>query len=188
MGLGCSRGEWDDYEWFAFDDVAAASLESLPADTAARVESLWDLDGATRVLLCDLDNLRADSARLRSRLAIAVALARTAHVAAFAGQSDAVERSRAALAEFGDSALAVGTGRNAADHELLRVADAVDAPAPHFIVMSNDGIFAGVAARGALTVVSPGAAALSQRLVTAAVRVVDLDELVCRPADELAVA
>jgi hypothetical protein len=167
MGLGSDRSEWDDVEWFDLDTVSATP----PLD------HVWAESGGVRVLLCDLDNLRADPTRLRARMKVAVALARTADVRAFAGQEDAVRRNESALAAYADYVIAVGAERDAADHALLAVAAQVHATKVQFVVMSNDGIFASLAARGPLTVVSPGAAALSDRLEAAAVKVVDVDRL-----------
>jgi hypothetical protein len=47
----------------------------------------------------------------------------------------------------------------------------------HVVVLSNDGIFASLADRARLTVLSPGADALSDRLRDAADDVVDLTRL-----------
>lgn len=179
MGLGDgANAEWQDYEWFdphldrdADGDIALVTLESLER------EGVWQPGTATRVLLVDLDNIRVASAHLRSRVLLAVALARQADVAVFAGQRGSVERARSALQEYGEKALEVGRGRDEADMALLdAVADTGDQDA-QFVVFSNDGVFARLAMRGPLTVVSPGAGALSDQLSEAAERVIDLQML-----------
>ena len=67
--------------------------------------------------------------------------------------------------------------RGEADEVLLDAARAVRADNVEFVVISNDGIFATLADRGRLTVLSPGVEALSDRLAQAAARVVDLPAL-----------
>lgn len=163
MGLGCARGEWDDFEWFALH--------------AADDDGVWVDDEAARVLLCDLDNLRADPERLAARMRVAVELARQADVVAFAGQAGSVSRCIDLLAEFRDHVLGVGADRNAADYALLDAADQHRGAHVQFVVMSNDGIFARLALRGALTVVSPRPEAASSRLTKAARAVLDVSEL-----------
>jgi hypothetical protein len=178
MGLG--DGGWTDIEWFSLDDVA-----DDPAGDALLAwfteHPLWADDDTERVLLVDLDNVRAAATRLKARLAVTVALARDSHYAAFAGQPAAVERSRPLLAVFGAGALAVGGGADEADWALLDAAEAAVARADgqrlQFIVVSNDNIFARLAGRGRLRVVSPGGQALSDQLRDAADQVVDLAEL-----------
>ncbi|SDQ32869.1 hypothetical protein [Quadrisphaera sp. DSM 44207] len=141
---------------------------------------LWvDAPGA-RVLLVDLDNLRAGPARWRARMAAVVTLARQADTAHLAGQEGAVERARPHLAEFADRAVAVPDGSDLADHVLLdaAAADADAARGPvQVVVVSNDGIFADLASRGPLVVLSPGVDALSDRLDDAATDVLDLAAL-----------
>lgn len=179
MGLGGGPGEWDDYEWFRLADLAApppAPL-TLALQRWAHDTPLWAADGGSRVLLVDLDNIRADPVRLRARLALLLVLARRADHAAFAGQRGAVLRSRPWLEEFGSSAVAVREGPDAADRVLLAAAAEVRDTSVQFVVASNDGIFASLAARGPVTLLSPGSEALSDRLRAAAVQVVDLPEL-----------
>jgi hypothetical protein len=176
MGLGTERDPWEDFEWFdpgALDDAdlepfVEAGLDSLLTDP------LWHPGDATRVLLVDLDNIRVEPARLRARLAMAVALARKSDFASFAGQRDSVTRALPTLEEFAVQAIAVGGGHNEADDALLDFADGVDAVNIQFVVISNDGIFATLAMRGPLIVLSPGAEALSSRLEEAAERVIDM--------------
>ncbi len=179
MGLGDGETEeWRDYEWFdpqLYRDVegeaALATLASLER------EGVWQPGSATRVLLVDLDNIRVASAQLRSRVLLAVALARQADVAVFAGQRGSVDRARSALQEFAEATVEVGRGRDEADYALLdAVADSGDGDA-QYVVFSNDGVFARLAMRGPLTVVSPGAGALSDQLSEAAERVIDLQLL-----------
>ena len=67
-------------------------------------------------------------------------------------------------------------GSDLADHVLLDAAAEVPGRA-QFVVLSNDWIFAGLAERGPLTVLSPGGDALSDRLRGAATRIVDLAAL-----------
>jgi len=164
MGLGCARSEWDDFEWFALH----ADDDNAPP--------IWSDDDSTRVLLCDLDNLRADPRRLAARIRVAVELAQAADVVLFAGQAESVRRS-GVPAEFRDEVITVGSGRDAADHALLTVAERVRGGPLQFVVMSNDGIFARLALRGPLGVVSPTVVRASIRLVKAAHTLVDVGEL-----------
>src|SRR5215210_7500044 len=176
MGLGGGESPWDDYEW--------VRLADLPQDPDAplaealvrwvRDNPLWLEDGSTRVLLVDLDNLRAEPVRLRARLSAVVELARQADVASFAGQEGSVARAKPWLAEFARDAQAVGGGSDEADWALLDAAEAVTDFPLQFLVVSNDWIFAGLARRGPLILLSPGADALSDRLRDAASRIVDL--------------
>jgi uncharacterized LabA/DUF88 family protein len=71
----------------------------------------------------------------------------------------------------------VADGSDLADLVLLDAADALRDDAVQVIVLSNDGIFASLADRARLTVLSPGADALSDRLRDAADEVVDLTRL-----------
>jgi hypothetical protein len=82
------------------------------------------------------------------------------------------------LEEFRDQAMAVGPGRNAADHALLASADRITGRHVQFVVMSNDGIFARLALRGDLTIVSPSPPEASIRLVRAARVMFDVRDLV----------
>ncbi|MDQ1586415.1 MAG: hypothetical protein QOH80_1780 [Actinomycetota bacterium] len=179
MGLGGGPTCWEEYEWVRLADLPATSARPAEPLTEALVgwvqtHPLWIEDGSTRVLLVDLDNLRAEPVRLRARLAAVVELARGADRAAFAGQTGSVERSRPWLAEFASEAEAVGGGSDEADWVLLDAAEAVTDYPLQFIVVSNDWIFAGLARRGPLILLSPGADALSDRLKASATRVVDL--------------
>ncbi|MGI4895577.1 MAG: hypothetical protein ACRYF3_10740 [Janthinobacterium lividum] len=202
MGLGGGPSEWDEYEWFRLADVAAVNrtqhrgragvahpeAASHPEEDAGpdplsealqvlvRDYPVWAGAGATRVLLVDLDNLRAARGRLRARLAVVVELARQADHVALAGQAGAVERSKPWLAEFADLAQPVADGADVADFALLAAAGSVPDPI-EVLVVSNDGIFADLAERGDLTVLSPGIDALSERLYGAASLLVDLAAL-----------
>jgi hypothetical protein len=185
MGLGGGPSEWDDYEWVRLADlpatpppVARAARQPLAEAVLAWLqrEGVWTGGTRSRVLLVDLDNLRADPVRWRDRMAMVVALARQADVVALAGQEGAVRRARPHLAEFGARAHPVADGSDLADHVLLDAAAEVSGPA-RFVLLSNDWIFAALADRGPLTVLSPGADALSDRLRAAATRVVDLAAL-----------
>lgn len=164
MGLGCARSEWDDFEWFPLH---------ADHDNAPRI---WIDDDSTRVLLCDLDNMRADPRRLAARMRVAVEIAQAADVAVFAGQAESVRRCAIAV-ELCDDVITVGSGRDAADHALLASAEAVRAARVQFVVMSNDGIFARLALRGPLSVVSPILERASTRLVNAARSLVDVSDL-----------
>ncbi|MBF5082115.1 hypothetical protein [Quadrisphaera sp. INWT6] len=142
---------------------------------------LWLALPVRRVLLVDLDNLRAGPARWRARMAAVVCLARQADAVHLAGQASAVERARPHLEEFADQAVPVADGADVADHVLLEAAardasDALDAgeDGPQVLVVSNDGIFAALAETGPLVVLSPGVEALSDRLDDAATDVLDL--------------
>ena len=189
MGLGGGPGEWDDYEWVRLADLPPAPVRPPRADGPALADavlarlarrSLWTTGAGTRVLLVDLDNLRAAPARWRERMTRVVALARQADVVALAGQDGPVRRARPHLAGFAARARAVPDGSDLADHVLLDAAAEVPGRA-QFVVLSNDWIFAALAGRGPLTVLSPGGDALSDRLREAATRVVDLASLEAVP-------
>lgn len=191
MGLGGGPTEWDDFEWFRLEDVPGPEVVRVgpdPLSDALRVlvrdYPVWAGQGATRVLLVDLDNLRASRGRLRARLAVVVELARQADRVTLAGQAGAVERSRPWLEEFADRALSVADGADVADFALLAAAQAVPDPV-EVLVVSNDGIFADLAERGDLTVLSPGIDALSDRLYGAASLLVDLAALEAEAAATL---
>jgi hypothetical protein len=176
MGLGGGPSWAEEFEWVRLADLREDPGEPL-ADalvTWLREHALWRDDGSTRVLLVDLDNLRAEPVRLRARMAAVVELAREADHRAFAGQVGSVERARPWLGEFAREAQAVGGGSDEADWVLLDAAEAVTTFPLQFVVVSNDWIFAGLARRGRLVLLSPGADALSDRLRDAADRVVDL--------------
>jgi hypothetical protein len=176
MGLGGGPTYAADYEWVRLADLPPDPGEPLADALVAwlRTHPLWLEDDSTRVLLVDLDNLRAEPVRLRARMAAVVELARQADHTAFAGQSGSVTRARPWLAEFASAAQAVGGGSDEADWVLLDAAEAVTDYPLQFIVVSNDWIFAGLARRGPLILLSPGADALSDRLRDSAERVVDL--------------
>lgn len=179
MGLGSEIGEWDDIEWFDPAEVTA-STPTRYVDTLVgwlREHPVWDPAVETKVLLVDLDNLRAEPVRLRGRIEATVVLARGADYAAFAGQAGSVRRARPHLAEFADGALAVGDAGDEADWALRDAAMAAEGATLQFVVVSNDGIFADLAERGSLTILSPGAKALSDRLRDAAERVIDMAEI-----------
>jgi hypothetical protein len=193
MGLGGGPSEWDDFEWVSLPQLPAAPVRRRPAPAAAteatmeplaHVLSSWLADNllwvpgdSTRILLVDLDNLRADPRRWRARMAAVVTLARQADHAVLAGQEGAVRRGRPHLAEFAARARPVADGSDLADFVLLEAADALHDEATQVIVVSNDGIFASLADSGPLVVLSPGTDALSDRLRNAATRVIDLMEL-----------
>jgi hypothetical protein len=185
MGLGGGPSEWDDYEWVRLSDLPEtlpeqAARTSQPLANAVLAwlqrESVWSAGAGSRVLLVDLDNLRADPVRWRDRMAMVVALARQADVVALAGQEGAVRRARPHLQEFAARARAVADGSDLADHVLLDAAAELPGAA-RYVLLSNDWIFAGLAERGPLIVLSPGSDALSDRLRSAATRVVDLAAL-----------
>lgn len=190
MGIGGGPSEWDDYEWVRLADLprsrpapatppasGGGAGRQVLADWLGR-NPLWQEDSRSRVLLVDLDNLRADPLRWRARMAAVVALARDADHAVLAGQQGAVERARPHLAEFAAQAIGVADGSDVADYALLDAAEQVRGELDQVVVLSNDGIFARLADHGGrLTVLSPGRDALSDRLRDAASRVVDLVEL-----------
>lgn len=215
MGLGDGPSWWVGYDWFTAEDLAHAAVEPVepvlpgsgttltaPDLAEALLEQVdeagvWHGRGP-RLLLVDLDNLRAGPTRWAARMAVVVALARQSDHAVMAGQVGAVSRALPHLAEFAGAALAVPDGSDVADHALLDGARAwaaslgvVDEPGQdadgeelhvgpppsggQVVVASNDGIFAELAEAGwSLTVLSPGSHALSDRLDTAARRTVDL--------------
>jgi len=135
---------------------------------------VWHDGVGDRVLLVDLDNLRAGAVRWKARMGLVVALARSADHVVLSGQHAAVQRGLPYLAEFGAIARPVPDGADLADFVLLEGAQAVPADRRQVVVMSNDGIFAELADRGPVTVLSPGASALSDRLFDAARVVIDL--------------
>lgn len=196
MGLGDGPSEWDDYEWVRLADLPdTPPPPARPGRTVREPRqplaeamlawlqraSVWTPGAGTRVLLVDLDNLRADPVRWRERMAMVVALARQADVVALAGQDGPVRRARPHLAEYAAGARAVADGSDLADHVLLDAAERVPGRV-QFVLLSNDWIFATLAGRGPLTVLSPGGDALSDRLRSAATRVVDLAALEGIPA------
>ncbi|MEO7745602.1 MAG: hypothetical protein ABIV05_05185 [Actinomycetota bacterium] len=139
-----------------------------------RRHPLWVRGTGPRILLVDLDNLRAGPARWQARMEVVAWLARIADHTVLAGQHGAVARAQPHLGALGEQAHAVDDGSDLADHVLLDAADAIVAAAARTVVISNDGIFIRLAGRGPLTVVSPGVDALSDKLRDAASRVVDL--------------
>ena len=187
MGLGYRKREWDDYEWFpSGGGRRGPAVPAEPGDpdgaSAALVErvlrdQVWEPDDAPRILLVDLDNLRAGPIRWRARMAVVVALARQADHVALAGQEGAVRRARPHLEEFASTAVAVAAGSDLADVALLAKVDELDLPDAQHLVVSNDGIFAELAQCGPLVVLSPGRDALSDSLAAASVRVIDLAAL-----------
>jgi hypothetical protein len=106
-----------------------------------------------------------------------VTLARQAEHAFMAGQRGAVRRARPHLAEYADQAQAIADGSDVADLALLDSVAGLSEREMQVVVVSNDGIFAALADRGPLVVLSPGVHALSDRLWEAAERVVDLAAL-----------
>jgi hypothetical protein len=182
VGLGYRHDEWDDYEWFPSGGAPAtpvAADEPLPAAMVGwfTENPLWEPGDAPRILLVDLDNLRAGPVRWRARMAVMVALARQADHVALAGQDGAVRRAKPHLEEFAETAMAVPAGSDLADVALLALVDELDLPDAQALVVSNDGIFAELAQCGPLVVLSPGRNALSDGLEAAAARVVDLAAL-----------
>jgi hypothetical protein len=99
-----------------------------------------------------------------------------------------VRRSQPWLAEFADHVQQVPDGSDLADHALLDMAAAISATSVQFVVVSNDGIFADLAERGPIGLLSPGSDALSDRLRDAARRTIDLTALEKRAAAERAKA
>ena len=189
MGIGGGPREFDEYEW-----VLLADLADVPADGPAPLvqalcswldeNPLW-LRGSLRILLVDLDNLRADPRRWQARMALVVQLARQADHVALAGQVGAVARARPHLAQFARLATPVEDGSDVADLVLLAEADAVLEDGAHVVVLSNDFIFASLADSAHLTVLSPGADALSDRLRDAADDVVYLTRIEERAIDRV---
>ena len=191
VGLGGGQSEWDDYAGCASGGAAVGLVDLEPdlvvdlvatpgpdrlVDRVAQ-ELIWEPGDAARILLVDLDNMRAGPLRWKARMAVVVALARQADHVVLAGQEGAVRRARPHLAEFAGTARPVPAGSDLADVALLEAVDDLDIPDAQALVVSNDGIFAELAACGPLLVLSPGREALSDALATAAVRVVDLAAL-----------
>ncbi|HVB27386.1 MAG TPA: hypothetical protein VNE21_05690 [Mycobacteriales bacterium] len=183
MGLG-GKPRDDEFEWFTFADVADPA--PVPSASGAAERWLeenppWEPQVAERLLLVDLDNLRADAPRLAARMELVRAIARTADRVVLAGQAGSVARSLPWLGDLGPNVLTVGEGPDAADFALLDAAlpprrRRGSAPMPRqFAVASNDGIFAVLASQGPLTVLSPRLSEASQRLCAAATRVLDLE-------------
>jgi len=184
VGLGGGTPEDADLEWVRLPDLPPDPLllaqdalaEAMRAWGQAHLR--WDGTDRERFLLVDLDNIRADPARLRARMALMSAVAAEADHVVLAGQDGAVARARPWLGAMAETTYAVPNGADLADHVLLDEArDLSDGGPAQFMVASNDGIFARLANRGPLTLLSPGAASLNDRLRGAAHRVVDLDEL-----------
>ena len=85
MGLGGGPSEWDEYEWVRLADLpdtpppaagtAGGKREPLAEAVLAWLqrESVWNAGAGSRVLLVDLDNLRADPVRWRDRPSTAIA-------------------------------------------------------------------------------------------------------------------
>lgn len=176
MGIGGGPSEWDDYEWVRLDDLAVEPHAEAVLDWLAD-HPVWTEEDADRVLLVDLDNLRAEPGRWGVRMAAMVALASQADHAFFAGQSGAVRRARPHLDGVEATVQAVPDGSDLADHALLDAARALCRRRLDVCVVSNDGIFAELVDSGPLTVVTPGRQALSRRLVYAATRLVELTTL-----------
>jgi hypothetical protein len=176
VGLGGTPTEWDDYLWLDLADEPEPGLIPEAEALAWLTDNhVWQDGNRERVLVVDLDNLRADAGRLRDRMTLVVALARTADRAIFAGQVGAVARSRPWLDSFADSVIEVDDGPDAADHALIDAALAGRSRrAMQFVVASNDGIFAALAKHGPVTLLSPSLSAASKRLETAATRLFDL--------------
>ncbi|MFC5381298.1 hypothetical protein [Aquipuribacter nitratireducens] len=179
MAMGNQHEEHDpreEYEWVALGDLTSEDHERLAAALVRWVEAnpIWHDGAGERVLLVDLDNLRAGPLRWKARMMLVVALARTADHVVISGHTTAVERGREHLAEFAEVAQPVPDGADLADLKLLEGAEAVTAERRQVVVLSNDGIFSSLAERGPLTVLSPGASALSDRLFDAARVVIDL--------------
>lgn len=176
MGIGGGPSEWDDYEWVRLDEISVEPLAEAILDWLDE-HPVWTTGGHDRVLLVDLDNLRAEPGRWGVRMAAMVALASQADHAFFAGQGGAVRRARPHLFGVDAAVETVPDGSDLADHALLDSAMAVGLQGAEVCVVSNDGIFADLADSGPLTVVTPGRQALSRRLVDAATRLVELTTL-----------
>lgn len=190
MALGNQRSEWDDYEWFRLADLPAPRPRPVavpdedddgePGPLADALvgwvasNPIWHDGAGERVLLVDLDNLRAGAVRWKARMGLIVALARSADHVVISGQHAAVDRGMPYLAEFASAAQPVPDGADLADYVLLKGASGIKADRRQTVVLSNDGIFAELAERGPVTVLSPGASALSDRLFDAARVVIDL--------------
>ena len=196
MALGGHSPEWDEYEWFPCSParltlsrprssrVGTGTAAAGPAQSLAEALEAWLREDPTwadrrgeRLLLVDLDNLRAGRLRWQGRIAAMTGLAEHFDHVVLAGQHDAVRRARPHLGDIARAAQGVADGSDLADHVLLDAAMALDAPDAHVVVVSNDGIFAQLAERWPVTVLSPDFQALSERLRDAAVRTVDLAAL-----------
>lgn len=176
MGLGGAPSEWGDYEWVRLAELEVEPFAEALLDWLAD-HPVWSRSDLTRVLLVDLDNLRAGPQRWRVRMGAVLALARQADHAFLAGQVGAVRRARRHLAALDARLQAVPDGSDLADHALLDSARALDVGPAEVCVVSNDGIFADLADAGPLTVVTPGRKALSNRLVSAATAIIELTTL-----------
>jgi hypothetical protein len=176
VGIGGGPSEWDDYEWVRLEDLEVEPHAEAVLDWLAD-HPVWTEQDADRVLLVDLDNLRAEPARWKVRMATMMALASQADHAFFAGQRGAVRRARPLLDGVEATVQAVPDGSDLADHALLDAARALGRGPLDVCVVSNDGIFADLVDAGPLTVVTPGRRALSRRLADAATRLVELTTL-----------
>ena len=137
----------------------------------------WAAHPGARLLLVDLDNLRAGRVRWQARIDALVALAERFDHVVLAGQHDAVRRARPHLGRYEAATHGVDDGSDLADHILLGAATALHDRDLHVVVVSNDNIFAQLAARWPVSVISPDYQALSDQLRTAAGRIVDLASL-----------
>ena len=188
MGLGYGKREWDDYEWFpSGGGRRGPAVLAEPGDpdgaSAALVERvlrdpIWEPDDAPRILLVDLDNLRAGPVRWRARMAVVVALARQADHVALAGQEGAVRRARPHLEEFAE--YGGGRGGRAATSPTWpcwprSTSSTCPTPSTWWSATTASSPSSRSAARWSC--VSPGRDALSDSLAAASVRVIDLAAL-----------
>ena len=65
VGLGGGQREWDDYEWFPSGGGAPEPIVRSPSALVERVdrEDIWESGDVPRILLVDLDNMRAGPLR-----------------------------------------------------------------------------------------------------------------------------
>jgi hypothetical protein len=145
---------------------------------------LLSLKGAWRevgikILIVDLDNLIAQKDRMKIRMNTVLILAREADHVFIAGRENSVAVAKPHLAEFGNSIRTVKHGNNSADHSLISVTkNAIqEGEEHHFIVVSNDHIFAQFSRYGSLSVATPKKTAIAGKLRLAATDLLDLVEI-----------
>lgn len=186
MGLGINRSPWADYEMFHLPSWVPPVTETrtfthltaldAPEITALHPDDTWEPD-TTRVLLVDLDNMRARSTRWKLRLEAVLAMAADADHVVLAGQRRNVDPVLPHLGAYASQVIIVKYGANLADYALLEAARTIRARKGRplqFAVTSNDHIFGRLARRGKLTIVSPCVDQISLKLLSRAHSVVDL--------------
>jgi hypothetical protein len=199
--LFADHGRHSDYEWFDHRTpkrTPSPTPKRRPSPTKKRtpgaparntshhisalrsLDAIWE-PGTARILLVDLDNMRARHTRWHRRIDAIVALASQADHVILAGQKRNVAPVRARLGTYAPRVIVVAHGANLADYALLDAAHGLHPKGRRhhrpiqFAVTSNDHIFARLAGSGRLlTVVSPCTEMISAVLLRRAHSVADL--------------